>query len=177
MDPAQRFTAVDCLAHEYFDGLRDPEVEELIRQSRPEPIANPNRRDGSKSRSSIRGGDRKQSAKHKTSYANKFTSKGAESKQSTGQESTGNKKAPVGNVGSRMNTGKGSSTQKKSGFTSNSINEGKIQSQFAPSSGLGAFLIGKGSSGSLATFNEENAYKYNLEKANEPPQTTQKSQS
>jgi len=31
MDPAQRFTAIDCLAHEYFDGLRDAEVEELIR--------------------------------------------------------------------------------------------------------------------------------------------------
>jgi len=32
MDPAQRFTALDCLAHEYFDGLRDAEVEALIRE-------------------------------------------------------------------------------------------------------------------------------------------------
>lgn len=31
MDPNERFTALDCLAHEYFDGLRDQEVEDLIR--------------------------------------------------------------------------------------------------------------------------------------------------
>jgi hypothetical protein len=35
MDPADRFTALDCLAHDYFDGLRDAEVEELIRAQRP----------------------------------------------------------------------------------------------------------------------------------------------
>lgn len=34
MDPAERFTAVDCLAHEYFDGLRDAEVEGIIRNHR-----------------------------------------------------------------------------------------------------------------------------------------------
>jgi hypothetical protein len=54
-----------------------------------------------------------------------------------------------------IGTGNKAANQKKTnGFTSNSINEGKAQGggQFAPSSGLGAFLIGKGSSGSLATF-------------------------
>jgi len=84
MDPAHRFTALDCLAHEYFDGLRDSEVEQLIREQRQSvPQSSHARRDASKSRSSIRGtagNDRKQSAKHKTTYATKFQQKAQESK-------------------------------------------------------------------------------------------------
>lgn len=30
MDPRDRYSAVDCLADPYFDGLRDPEIEKLI---------------------------------------------------------------------------------------------------------------------------------------------------
>jgi serine/threonine protein kinase len=30
MDPEERLTAVECLAHPYFDGIREPEVEKLI---------------------------------------------------------------------------------------------------------------------------------------------------
>lgn len=30
MDPEQRFTAQDCLAHPYFDGIREPEIEKMI---------------------------------------------------------------------------------------------------------------------------------------------------
>lgn len=31
MDPTDRITAVEALADPYFDGLRDPDVEKLIR--------------------------------------------------------------------------------------------------------------------------------------------------
>jgi hypothetical protein len=31
MDPSDRYTALECLADPYFDGLRDPEVEKLIK--------------------------------------------------------------------------------------------------------------------------------------------------
>lgn len=31
MDPTDRITAIEALADPYFDGLRDPEVEKLIR--------------------------------------------------------------------------------------------------------------------------------------------------
>ena len=30
MDPTERFTAMDCLADSYFDGLRDPDVEKMV---------------------------------------------------------------------------------------------------------------------------------------------------
>jgi cyclin-dependent kinase-like len=31
MDPADRYNALECLADPYFDGLRDPETEKLIK--------------------------------------------------------------------------------------------------------------------------------------------------
>jgi hypothetical protein len=31
MDPNDRFTALDCLADSYFDGLREPDIEKLIK--------------------------------------------------------------------------------------------------------------------------------------------------
>jgi cyclin-dependent kinase-like len=30
MEPSSRYTALDCLADPFFDGLRDPEVEKMI---------------------------------------------------------------------------------------------------------------------------------------------------
>jgi cyclin-dependent kinase-like len=30
MDPEDRLTAGECLAHPYFDGIREPEIEKLI---------------------------------------------------------------------------------------------------------------------------------------------------
>ena len=33
MDPSSRYTALDCLADPYFDGLRDPEVERMVKGS------------------------------------------------------------------------------------------------------------------------------------------------
>ena len=30
LDPDERLTAVDCLAHSFFDSLREPEVEQII---------------------------------------------------------------------------------------------------------------------------------------------------
>jgi serine/threonine protein kinase len=30
LDPDERLTAVDCLAHSYFDALREPEIDQLI---------------------------------------------------------------------------------------------------------------------------------------------------
>ena len=30
MDPQSRYTAFDCLADPFFDGIREPEVERLI---------------------------------------------------------------------------------------------------------------------------------------------------
>jgi hypothetical protein len=30
MDPSKRLTAIECLAHTYFDGMRDLELENLI---------------------------------------------------------------------------------------------------------------------------------------------------
>lgn len=36
MDPEERFTALGCLAHAYFDDIRDPEVTALLKnQTRP----------------------------------------------------------------------------------------------------------------------------------------------
>jgi len=98
MDPVRRLSALDCLAHEYFDGLRDAEVEELIRAKRQSvPQSSHARREASKSRSSIRGAaiDRKQSAKHKTTYATKFQQKGADAKQSQEQSKSTNKQEPT----------------------------------------------------------------------------------
>jgi len=90
MDPANRFTALDCLAHEYFDGLRTADIDQLVRAQRQSaPTSSHARRDASKSRSSIRAAaDRKQSAKHKTTYATKFQQKIAETKQNTEQSKT-----------------------------------------------------------------------------------------
>lgn len=30
LDPEERYTAMDCLADPYFDGLRDPEIEKMV---------------------------------------------------------------------------------------------------------------------------------------------------
>ena len=30
LDPEERLTAMDCLAHNYFDPIREPEVDQLI---------------------------------------------------------------------------------------------------------------------------------------------------
>ncbi len=40
MDPNDRFQAIECLADSYFDGLRDAEVEKLIKAHAPNMIAN-----------------------------------------------------------------------------------------------------------------------------------------
>ena len=34
MDPQDRFTALDCLADSFFDGIRDPEIEKIVREYR-----------------------------------------------------------------------------------------------------------------------------------------------
>jgi hypothetical protein len=31
MEPSERYTALECLADPYFDGLREPEVEKMIK--------------------------------------------------------------------------------------------------------------------------------------------------
>ena len=56
MDPSDRYTALECLADPYFDGLRDPEVEKMIKGMN---AGNQNsqariRQESSKSRSSMR---------------------------------------------------------------------------------------------------------------------------
>jgi cyclin-dependent kinase-like len=30
LEPEERFTAVECLAHTYFDGIREPEIDKII---------------------------------------------------------------------------------------------------------------------------------------------------
>ena len=30
MEPEERLTALECLAHPYFDGMREPEIERMI---------------------------------------------------------------------------------------------------------------------------------------------------
>lgn len=35
MDPKARYSALDCLADPYFDGIRDAEVEKLIANHHP----------------------------------------------------------------------------------------------------------------------------------------------
>ena len=57
MDPANRLSALECLADPYFEGLRDPEVERMVKglitmanQSSQAQI----RQESSKSRSSMR---------------------------------------------------------------------------------------------------------------------------
>jgi hypothetical protein len=31
MDPDERYTALECLGDPYFDGLREPEIEKMVR--------------------------------------------------------------------------------------------------------------------------------------------------
>jgi hypothetical protein len=58
MDPDERYTALECLGDPYFDGLREPEIEKMVRglnnnamnQSSTSQI----RQEASKSRSSMR---------------------------------------------------------------------------------------------------------------------------
>ena len=33
MDPADRITALQCLSHPYFDGMRDAETENMIKST------------------------------------------------------------------------------------------------------------------------------------------------
>lgn len=35
MDPSDRYTAIECLADIYFDGLRDAEIEKLVKSQIP----------------------------------------------------------------------------------------------------------------------------------------------
>ena len=35
MDPSDRYTALECLADPYFEGLREPEIEKLIKALQP----------------------------------------------------------------------------------------------------------------------------------------------
>jgi hypothetical protein len=35
MDPEHRYTALECLGDPYFDGLRDPEVEKMVKALNP----------------------------------------------------------------------------------------------------------------------------------------------
>ena len=44
-----------------------------------------------------------------------------------------------------------------------SFNDGKTSNNFVPSSNLSTFLLSKGSSGSLGTFDNEYSYRINLE--------------
>lgn len=80
MDPEERYTALECLADPYFDGLREPEVERLIKGVQ---VAHQNsqgqiRQESSKSRSSMRSNTIEReslsnaTAKNKTSYGSKF---------------------------------------------------------------------------------------------------------
>ena len=34
LDPEERLTAIDCLAHHYFDPIREPEVDQMIYEQR-----------------------------------------------------------------------------------------------------------------------------------------------
>ena len=34
MDPEDRFNAVECLAHPYFDGVREPDIDKIIQAAR-----------------------------------------------------------------------------------------------------------------------------------------------
>jgi cyclin-dependent kinase-like len=79
MNPAERHTALDCLADPYFDEVRDPETEKLISTHRAPAHQARIRQESSKSRSSMRSGtlEREQSTgaknlKNKTSYGGKF---------------------------------------------------------------------------------------------------------
>ena len=66
-------------------------------------------------------------------------------------------------------------TNIKKGSNQNSFNEGKIpaSNNFMASSNLSTFLMNKGSSGSLRTFENEYSYKINLENLNgNGPKTT-----
>jgi hypothetical protein len=49
MDPNERYTALECLADPYFDGLREPEVEKLIKT-----LSNSSNNAGQNSQSQIR---------------------------------------------------------------------------------------------------------------------------
>jgi serine/threonine protein kinase len=80
MDPSDRYTALECLADPYFDGLRDPEVEKLIKGMN---VGNQNsqaqiRQESSKSRSSMRSNTVERESisniqqKNKTQYGAKF---------------------------------------------------------------------------------------------------------
>ncbi len=51
MDPDERMTAIECLAHPYFDGIRDEEVQKLVNAYNSSTV---NRRESSKSRGSLR---------------------------------------------------------------------------------------------------------------------------
>lgn len=49
MDPEERFSALDALAHPYFEGMREPDIEKMAQAHLLQ-----NRRDTTKSRGSLR---------------------------------------------------------------------------------------------------------------------------
>lgn len=66
MDPEERLTAIECLAHPYFEGIRDPDTEKLVQAQ----IKLQNR-DTSKSRGSLRSNtndNRVAEIRNKTNY-------------------------------------------------------------------------------------------------------------
>ena len=77
MDPEHRFTALDCLADTFFDGLRDTEIEKMVQLHRGSTTNQHQsqariRQESSKSRSSMKSntveGEAVMSNKNKTSY-------------------------------------------------------------------------------------------------------------
>ena len=60
MEPAERLTALEALAHPYFDGIREPEIERLVQNvSRPIASSHGSRMENSRSRTGLRNQQRK----------------------------------------------------------------------------------------------------------------------
>ncbi|CDW80812.1 protein kinase domain containing protein [Stylonychia lemnae] len=213
MDPEDRFSAMECLAHPYFDGIREPEVEKMISAFQAGV-----KRDTSKSRGSLRIGitnndPRSVDARNKTNYGNKFmikdiigqnqnsilqkpvdvTKQGSKLSQSTGssdirknsvtntqsqqqsslQQTQQNQNSSQTRQGTGAVSGNFNSNNFKKPSIQNSFNDGKLaKNNFMPSQNISNFLLNKGSSGNLKTFDNEYSYNINLENLGGPQQQT-----
>ena len=82
MDPEQRYTALECLGDPYFDGLREPEIEKMVKGLNTNAVNQSStsqiRQEASKSRSSMRSNTVERESisnavsKNKTQYGAKF---------------------------------------------------------------------------------------------------------
>eukprot|EP00347_Sterkiella_histriomuscorum_P018635 403344766 len=218
MDPSARISAIESLADPYFDGLRDADVEKLLKEQNIRPQGTNSqaqiRQESSKSRSSMRSNTVERDAastfgKNKTSYGQKFQNLGSNGTQQqqpiqaqqkpsptqinnkfTGQSQTANNsittnknepkilKGPANqNTNQLLQKGKpsggasqytqnkngGNNSQMGGGSQQQSFTDGRQNNNFVPSSNLSTFLLSKGSSGSLGTFENEYSYRINLD--------------